>query len=120
LHGQLTIIAAEELRLTPAEAEGIAGLHTEHCLIATEVRSLNEQVQGWAAGLNLLLRRSHPTRPPPPLATVELIFDYFAVEVWNQLDLALQTFLLKTALLPKMTDRPVTEDDHRHGQATDW
>ncbi len=103
LHGQLTIIAAEELRLTPAEAEGIAGLHTEHCLIATEVRSLNEQVQGWAAGLNLLLRRSHPTRPPPPLATVELIFDYFAVEVWNQLDLALQTFLLKTALFPKMT-----------------
>ena len=114
LHGQLTIIAAEELRLTQAEAEGIAGLHTEHCLIATEVWSLNEQVQGWAAGLNLLLRRSHPTRSPPPLATVELIFDYFAAEVWNQLDLALQTFLLKTALLPKMTAamaKQLTGDD---------
>ncbi|QQS54149.1 MAG: hypothetical protein IPM89_15265 [Candidatus Competibacteraceae bacterium] len=103
LHGQLTIIAAEELRLTQAEAEGIAGLQTEHRLTAAEVQSLNERAQGWAAGLNLLLRRSHPTRTPPPLATTELLFDYFAVEVWNQLDPALQSFLLKTALLPKMT-----------------
>lgn len=103
LHGQLTIIAAEELRLTQAEAEGIAGLQTEHYLTATEVRSLNEQVQGWAAGLNLLLQRSRPTPIPSPLATSKLIFDYFAVEVWNQLDLSLQTFLLKTTLLPKMT-----------------
>ena len=103
LHGQLTIIAAEELRLTQAEAEGIAGLQAEHRLSAIEVQSLNEQVQGWAAGLNLLLRRSHPTRNSPLLATTGLIFDYFATEVWNQLDPALQTFLLKTALLPKMT-----------------
>ncbi len=69
LHGQLTIIAAEELLLTQAEAEGIAGLQTEYYLTATEVRSLNEQVQGWAAGLNLLLQRSRPTPIPSPLAT---------------------------------------------------
>lgn len=114
LHGQLTIIAAEELRLTQAEAEGIAGLHTEHRLTAAEVQSLNERAQGWAAGLNLLLRRSHLTRTPPPLATTELVFDYFAVEVWNQIDSALQTFLLKTALLPKMTAamaKQLTGDD---------
>lgn len=103
LHGQLTIITADELRLTQAEAEGIAGLQAKHRLTATEVRSLNERAQGWAAGLNLLLRRSHPTRTPPPLATIELVFNYFAVEVWNQIDSTLQTFLLKTALLPKMT-----------------
>ena len=103
LHGQLTVIAAEGLRLTQAEAEGIAGLQTEHRLTATEVQSLNERVQGWPAGLNLLLRRSHPAKTLPPLTTTELVFDYFAAEVWNQIDLAPQTFLLKTALLPKMT-----------------
>ena len=77
-------------------------LQTGHYLTATEVQSLNERVQDWVAGLTLLLRRSHPARTPPPLVTVELVFDYFAAEVWNQLDPTLQTFLLKIALLPKM------------------
>jgi DNA-binding SARP family transcriptional activator len=103
LHGQLAMIEVEALRLTLPEAEGIAGLQAEHRLTADEVRPFNEQVQGWAAGLTLLLRRSRPTLAPPPLAATEIIFDYFAAEVFSQADPATQTFLLKTALLPKMT-----------------
>lgn len=102
LYGQLAMIEAEALRLTLPEAEGIAALQSEHRLTADQVHSLHERVQGWAAGLTLLLRRS-PSNPTPPLPTVEIIFDYFATEVFSQADPATQTFLLKTALLPRMT-----------------
>ena len=52
LHGQLAIIEAEALRLSLAEAEGIAGLHAEQRLSADLVRALHQRVQGWAARVN--------------------------------------------------------------------
>jgi ATP/maltotriose-dependent transcriptional regulator MalT/DNA-binding SARP family transcriptional activator len=103
LHGQLAVLDAEELRLTLPEAEGLAKMHTERRLSAAQVRSLHRQVQGWAAGLTLLLRRAQPVQAAPALATDALIFDYFAAEVLAQADPATQTFLLKTALLPTLT-----------------
>ncbi|HRX71973.1 MAG TPA: hypothetical protein P5329_12555 [Candidatus Competibacteraceae bacterium] len=119
LHGSLAMITAEELHLTLPEAEGIAHLQTERSFTVAEVQNLNAQVQGWAAGLTLLLRRACRAGIPPPLTTTELVFDYFAIEVWDQLDAPLQTFLLKTALLPKMTvamARQLTSED----QAEAW
>lgn len=103
LHGQLALVEAEALRLTLPEAEGIAALQPDRRPTAGEVRPLNERVQGWAAGLTLLLQRSRPILAPQPLTTTELIFDYFAAEVFGQADPTTQTFLLKTALLPTMT-----------------
>ncbi len=104
LHGRLALVEAEALRLTLPEAEGIAGLQPDRRPTANEVRPLNERVQGWAAGLTLLLQHFHPHRTalsPPP--TPALVFDYFAAEVFDRADSATQTFLLKTALLPTMT-----------------
>jgi len=102
LHGQLALVEAEALRLTLPEAEGIAALQPDRRPTTGEVRPLNERVQGWAAGLTLLLQRSRPTLAAAPPIT-ELVFDYFAAEVFDRADSALQTFLLKTALLPTMT-----------------
>lgn len=103
LHGELVVINAEALSLTLPEAEGLAALQTDHRLSVDQVRLLHEQVQGWAAGLTLLLRRARSTRTLPALAATELFFDYFAAEVFAQADPTTQSFLLKTALLPKMT-----------------
>ncbi|MEZ5581650.1 MAG: hypothetical protein R3F37_01655 [Candidatus Competibacteraceae bacterium] len=103
LHGQLAMLDAEALRLTLAEAEGIAGLYVTHHLSANELRTLYERIQGWAAGLTLLLQYSRFTPTSPRLAANEIVFDYFAAEVFDRMEPALQTFLLKTALLPKMT-----------------
>ncbi|MCB1820857.1 MAG: hypothetical protein KDI73_04660, partial [Candidatus Competibacteraceae bacterium] len=119
LHGSLAMMTAEELHLTLPEAEGIARLQTERLFTAAEVQNLNAQVQGWITGLTLLLRRACRVGTPPPLATVELVFDYFAVEVWDQIDAPLQTFLLKTALLPKMTVAIAQQLTHEE-QAEAW
>jgi len=86
LHGQLAMIEAEALRLTLTEAEGIAGLHVIHPMTADEVRTLYERVQGWAAGLTLLLQYSRFTPTSPRLAATEIVFDYFAAEVFERME----------------------------------
>jgi LuxR family transcriptional regulator, maltose regulon positive regulatory protein len=103
LYGQLVTLGVEALRLTLPEAEGLAEMQPDRRLTAAEVRPLHEWAQGWVAGLTLLLRGARPCQTRPSLKDVEPVFDYFATEVWCQTDPALQTFLRKTALLPKMT-----------------
>ena len=103
LHGQLAVLDAEALRLSLSEAQGLAKVHSEQRLSAAQVRAMHRQVQGWAAGLTLLLRRAQPVQISPAPATNALLFDYFAAEVFTKADLTTQTFLLKTALFPTMT-----------------
>jgi LuxR family transcriptional regulator, maltose regulon positive regulatory protein len=103
VHGQLVTIEAEELRLTLPETAGLVELGTEHRLSADQVEELHAQVQGWAAGLTLLLRQSSPARALLEPTATELMFDYFAAEVFARADPTTQRFLLKTALLPTMT-----------------
>jgi len=103
LNGQLAVIDTEDLRLRLPESEGIADLRGEGRVSRDAVRSLNERVQGWAAGLTLLLQHSRDDPDTPAQAVTEILFGYFAEEVFRETDQATRTFLLKTALLPKMT-----------------
>lgn len=103
LHGQLAIISMEELRLTLPEAQGIADLEPDHRPTIEDVQRLHEQVQGWAAGLTLLLRDAQIPFISRPLPASALLFDYFATEVFKHTDQPTQQFLLKTAFFPKMT-----------------
>ena len=103
LHGQLATLGVEELRLTLSEAEGMVELSTGSRLTSAQVQALHEQVQGWAAGLTLLLRQSSPVRALLEPTATELMFDYFAAEVFARADPTTQRFLLETALLPTMT-----------------
>ncbi|MER2557228.1 MAG: hypothetical protein ABTQ93_07090 [Candidatus Competibacter denitrificans] len=103
LHGQLAIISMEALRLTLPEAQGIADLEPDHRPTIEDVQRLHEQVQGWAAGLTLLLRDAQIPFISRPLPASALLFDYFATEVFKHTDQPTQQFLLKTAFFPKMT-----------------
>ena len=95
----LEVIGSDELRLTPAEVEAMArlrGVNDE-----AQVRTLVKAVDGWAAGLVLLLAASRaPNGRGRPLTAGPQTFGYLASEVFDRMDGATQRVLLETALLP--------------------
>jgi DNA-binding SARP family transcriptional activator len=69
-------------------------------------RRLYEMSRGWAAGLILLNEASRKEALPHAFTEkemLEVVFDYFATEVFRHLDPKTQDFFLTTAFLPKMT-----------------
>jgi len=105
VHGQFTVIDGAELAVTHAEARAIARTHRVS-LNPTELDELHDETRGWAAGLTLLLeaRRTPQSRLPAFAGhTHRLMFDYFANEVFSQMDPAARHLLLSTAFLPKVT-----------------
>lgn len=98
-------IGWEDLRLTPAETQAIATT-TGQIFDEEAVHLLQEQTGGWAAGLVLMMERLKQTGTVSPAfrsETMELIFDYFASEMFDQMPLAMRQFLIRTAILPYMT-----------------
>lgn len=115
-------IAWEDLVLTKAETQEFVGVYRRqksNRLSRQAVHALYERTGGWAAGLVLLLKGSLPsTVPTGPLdsACPEVLFDYFNVELFEQMEPAMQAFLLKTALLPDVEEQ-AAQDLTGNGQA---
>lgn len=68
---------------------------------------LHEQTGGWAAGLTLIMERppSHCAADEPiRFIGLDRVFAYFADQIFNHLPVNTQSFLLKVAILPQMTD----------------
>ncbi len=105
---KLEVIGWKELRLSPAETEGIARLRWKGKQRADTVRNLHRRTDGWAAGLVLLLAKPG-TEWGDPLRlsshAPEEIFDYFACEVFEKAAPDIREFLLASAFLPRMTAR---------------
>ena len=99
----LATIEFPALRLTRAET---AALATAHGIDPNgRLDTLHELARGWAAGVVLLARalaQGLPL-PKPGDAPPAAIFDYFAVEVFDQAPSAMHAFLHRTAFLPSMT-----------------
>lgn len=113
-HAELTFLGWEALRLTLEEAQGIAALRQEdaHRCSSAGIEQLHAQTQGWAAGLVLLLdqaRLDDVTIAPVDETSQQVLFDYFAGELFERAAASTQAILLKTALLPKMTARMAEE-----------
>ena len=71
-----------------------------------KLSDLHKKTDGWAAGLVLMVeiaRTKDIVHPILKELTPQEIFDYFANEVFEKTDKQTQTFLLKTAFLPRMT-----------------
>ncbi|WGZ94421.1 MAG: BTAD domain-containing putative transcriptional regulator [Candidatus Thiothrix putei] len=103
------LINGERLRLTEEEAIGIARLLADGlaaCYSEADIRCIHQQVDGWAAGLILMCRvwQQHPdlALPAADSRNHELVFDYFASELFGRLPDEQQVFLLQSALLPVM------------------
>jgi len=72
----------------------------------SQILRLNVNIQGWITGLILLLEQGvdlETVNLDPKENNHEYLFDYFAFEIFQKIDPETQQFLMKTALLPKMT-----------------
>jgi DNA-binding SARP family transcriptional activator len=102
----LAFVDWPQLQLTPEETVGIAStrLQTQR-LSEQSLIQLHERAHGWVAGLVLLIEQSHEriSGAGEIAAGQPLLFDYFAGEILQHSDPVVREFLLKTALLPKIS-----------------
>jgi ATP/maltotriose-dependent transcriptional regulator MalT/DNA-binding SARP family transcriptional activator len=103
----LANIDANELQVSLAEARQIAVLGEPSVSVKEdEVRALWETSGGWAVGFVLMLEHRRATggqsRATTP-ASRELLFNYFAVEIFGAASPDVRHLLLRTAFLPLFT-----------------
>ncbi len=104
LAGSLQQVGWEELRLTADEGQAIAVAREVQAL--DQVAALNRQVDGWAAGLVLLLahlKRGGSADVLKSAGSKEAVFEYFAGEIFERATPEHQEVLTRTALLPQFT-----------------
>ncbi|MBT8340612.1 MAG: hypothetical protein KJP07_11415 [Desulfatitalea sp.] len=106
VHKQMAILDWQMLKLTREETAGIVHIQSDGKVPAKTVLRLHQASDGWIAGLVLMLDQTKAEGLDFEWMgrfTPEEIFDYFAGESFSRVDTQTQVFLLKTALLSKMT-----------------
>lgn len=108
MHGNLVILDGVELNLTLDEAHEIAATkasQTGKGLIPDQIKSIYVETQGWIAGFTLLLAGTRDTSSGllRQTGTQQVLFDYFAAEIFERFPLSIQHGLVCAALLPMMT-----------------
>jgi LuxR family maltose regulon positive regulatory protein len=109
--GQLTEVRAADLRFTPAEAREFLNQVMGLDLTASDVRALDERTEGWIAGLQLaaLSLRGIPGRDGIEgfieafTGSNRFVIDYLADEVLTRQPSGVREFLLRTAVLDRLT-----------------
>ena len=105
----IEVVAKEALQLTDSETKAVVRLHrpaAEKVVVQKLLPILQQKFNGWIAGVVLLVRQVTTQRALEALSrgqTPEVVFDYLAREVLHTLPQDEQTFLITSALLPKMT-----------------
>jgi LuxR family maltose regulon positive regulatory protein len=107
-HGGLAELRTEDLRLSPEEAAAFLAQRTERALQDDEVTALYERTEGWIAGLSLAAlsqqgRADRSSRSASVNGWSRHTGEYFAAEVLDPLPSAVQTFLLETAVLDRLS-----------------
>ncbi len=106
--GQLTELRAAELRFRAAEAsaflEEVMGLH----LAPEDVATLQTRTEGWIAGLQLAAlslqgRATVSAFLPAFTGSHHFVLDYLSEEVLSRQPPAVQTFLLQTSMLERLS-----------------
>jgi LuxR family maltose regulon positive regulatory protein len=107
---ELALLGWNELQLTLEEVKAIEHLRRPGRR-SDSYRELYSKTCGWAAGLVLLLEQegSAPCARPPARDNPQVLFDYFAGEIFARLDQRTQDVLLASALLPTMKQTMVEE-----------
>jgi len=100
------VLGWPELRFTAAEAMALVHKRAPGSWPRVTLRSLYDTTEGWCAGLILLLDQLKSqggglagVRQP----SLEVLFDYFASEIFKRTDPDVQEVLLQTAFLPQIT-----------------
>jgi len=98
----LAMLDQSALRLTDEEVLGLSQLWLPGEIQTETIQRINELVDGWVAGLVLLLERGRYDDSATGIDK-EYFFNYFASELFNTLDAGKQRFLLHTSCLNGIT-----------------
>jgi LuxR family maltose regulon positive regulatory protein len=105
-NGNMAFLDPDELNLTLNETRALARARVSRSLTLKSASELRDRTGGWMAAAVLYLEAPTRTLPAPrgrETATQQVLFDYFATEIFNRADVRAQKLLLATALLPEVT-----------------
>jgi ATP/maltotriose-dependent transcriptional regulator MalT/DNA-binding SARP family transcriptional activator len=109
-NGQLDLLTWDELRMTDREAQALLRARIRQRLKAERISALCRLAAGWPAGLVLVSAEAEHGFVPEMASTArELLFAYFANEVFQESDAELRSLLLQTAVLPSCTSAQAEE-----------
>ena len=100
---RLALLDWDELRLTFEETRQVAA--GRHALDEAALRRAHEQAGGWLVGLTLSLeqRRSLGRDSDPGQGAHDVLFNYFAGQIFGALPASTREVLMQCALLPRIT-----------------
>ncbi len=110
--GELAEFRLRELQYTMEETAVVLNRRPGPALTPEEVALLHSRTEGWPAGLRMLAGLLEQAETPQarhdfvsafPRGGTAPLFDYFASEVLEQQDPAIQAFLLETSILDELT-----------------
>jgi LuxR family maltose regulon positive regulatory protein len=105
---ELLELRAEDVRFTLDETDAFLRDRMGVELAGNDVQVLHEQVEGWAAGLQLagltLLHHPDPGGSPRVAGRNRYIADYLGDDVFDRLPEHVQAFLLETSILDRLCD----------------
>src|SRR6266568_2259498 len=106
--GQLTELRATDLRFTPSEAAGFLNQGMGLNLSTQDIARLSTRTEGWIAGLQLAAISMQGHQDATSFITSftgshHFVLDYLLEEVLGQQPESLQTFLLRTSILDRMS-----------------
>ncbi len=102
----LRIIGGQDLLLNVSESGKILRTRVGRPVARETAARIHAKTHGWAAGIVLMAKSIHDhahSPEVPELSTPEEIFSYFAGEFFATIDESTQDFLIRTAILPRMT-----------------
>jgi len=110
-NGRLAILNWKQLRLTQDEVGQIARARGLTHLRACDIEKLASMCRGWMAGLTLLLQseRLESGEGLTDERSPQVLFDYFAQEIFFRQATENQYFLMQAALLPTISRKMVVE-----------
>jgi len=108
VHGQLTEIRAADLRFTFPETAEFLNLVMGLDLSTKDIAALERRTEGWIAGLQLAAISLQGKENTSQLiksfsGSYRLVLDYLIEEVLEQQPKSVQTFLLQTSILNRLT-----------------
>src|SRR3989442_1280172 len=108
VRGHLTELRVTDLRFTPSEAAEFLNQGMGLNLSAEDVTSLEARTEGWIAGLQLAAISLQGHQDATGFITSftgshHFVLDYLVEEVLQQQPESIQTFLLRTSILDRMT-----------------
>ncbi len=108
---QLGLLTWEDLRLTLEESMEISRLRADRELPQDKIEHIQDLVDGWAAGLMLMLESVRRGFDPQTMeeTTREGILQYFGNEIFAKISPEVQDFFLRTAFLPQLTIKMAEE-----------